>query len=132
MLFGNRNRHANQQINKRRESRRRKLARLVSQRPRIENLEDRRLLASVDIAGDVLTFNNNGIEQNDLTISLDASGNLVLTEQNNAITPGAGVNDMSADPQTVVIPAADFAQIDTVRINTHSGDDVLSIDNPTA
>lgn len=130
MMFGTR--EDRQQASRRQEAKRRRLAPLMSRAPRAAAVQAREALAAVDTGG-VLSFNNNGVGQNNLTIFRDTSGNLVLQESGNDITL-TGVNDLSTDPQTLMIPAGELLGIERfysvdggVKINGDAVSDTITV-----
>jgi hypothetical protein len=90
----------------------------------LEQLEDRRVLATASVIGGMLVFNNDGVETNDLNVAVDGT-DLVLRDSNNTIDADAGVSPVAGDPNAVTIP---LASITDVEINTHQGSDTLTVD----
>ncbi len=104
------------------EFKRHQLSRFISRVPRIESLEARCVLASVGIEAGLLAFNNDGVEDNDLTVSA-TGGQLTLHDAGNEITAGAGVTRLDAN--TVSVPVADVSRFE---VHASGGDDTLRVD----
>jgi hypothetical protein len=79
---------------------RHQLSRFISRAPRVESLEARCVLASVGIEAGLLAFNNDGAEDNDVTVSVNG-GQLTVHDAGNEITAGAGVTRLDANTVTI-------------------------------
>ncbi len=101
MMFGKRTRKDRKQVGKNKETRRRRLANLMSRRPQVESLEDRRLLAVVlqpttgtvsnAVADGDQYFDSGGIGGS--TTASDQPGNYANSE-NGVLTLDAGVGNV--------------------------------------
>ena len=127
MIFRQRTRRGRTLRNTERELRRRRLANLMSRRPNLETLEERRVLASTAaLVGGDAQINGSGAAD---TITLSVTDQGQPTETLVFADPGgitAGVGFTQDDPNTVSILTSDVTG-GNVTINSDSGDDLVQI-----
>ncbi|GEM_PF-2591716 len=101
--------------------------RRVARRLDVERLEERTLLANLDIVGTQLTYTALAGEANVLSVSLDpVLPNYVLDDPGNAINFGLGaiLVCFAVDIDTASCPAA---SVSTMVLNTDDGDDMVNL-----
>ena len=133
MMFRKRNRRDRQQVKKQRETRRRRLTRLMSRTPRVESPEARRLLAVVTY--DALTKNLVLDGDADDVRIIGGTSTTILVGNSDTITLAAdavananfvlSTTNTAGDTLTMDVTGSPISDL---QINGGAGDDTLTID----
>ncbi len=126
MMFGNRTSRDRRQASKDRESRRRRLTRLMSRAPHVETLEDRRLLA-VYGGGGAITINDNttAMPYPSALLVADAAVNASIVDVNITLTNLSHTSPDDID--ILLVGPAGGAQNALIMSDAGNGDDIVNV-----